>query len=83
MDQTDPQKNKRKSGDASGSSGEDAVAAGMSSVHESDRSQAQREGWQSVEENRAMERQGDAAGDGKPNGVLREWPDASRISRNV
>jgi hypothetical protein len=43
MDQTDPQKNKRKPGDASGSSGEDAVAAGMSSVHESDRSQAQRE----------------------------------------
>jgi hypothetical protein len=44
MDQTDPQKNKRRPGDpASGASGEDPVAAGMSSVHESDRSQAQRE----------------------------------------
>ena len=44
MDQTDGTKNKRKPGDpASGTSGEDPVAAGMSSVHESDRSRAQRE----------------------------------------
>lgn len=44
MDQTDGMKSKRKPGDpASGTSGEDPVAAGMSSVHESDRSQAQRE----------------------------------------